>query len=46
MLHLFQDYSSSKITGVDQWYSTWGTRRHLRAYVKLKKKIFHDKRIK
>jgi hypothetical protein len=27
-----------------QWYSTWGTQRHLRAYVKLKKNLlFHDK---
>jgi hypothetical protein len=31
---------------IEQWYSTWGTRRHLRGYVKFKKKIlFHDKHI-
>jgi hypothetical protein len=23
----------------DQWYSTWGKRRHLRGYVKLKKNV-------
>jgi hypothetical protein len=32
---------------LEQWYSTWGTRRHLRGYVKLKKAniLFHDKHI-
>jgi hypothetical protein len=25
---------------LNQWYSTWGTRRHLREYVKLKKYIY------
>jgi hypothetical protein len=27
------------IANLDQWYSTWGTRRHVRGYVKLKKKF-------
>jgi hypothetical protein len=27
--------------GLDQWYSTWGTRRHLRGYVKFKKKMYY-----
>jgi hypothetical protein len=37
------------LSEVEQWYSTWGTctprgtGRHLRGYVKLKKKLFHDK---
>jgi hypothetical protein len=26
------------IISLDQWYSTWGTRRHFRGYVKFKKK--------
>ena len=32
-------------TVLDQWYSTWGTRRHFRGCVKLKKIyiLFHDK---
>jgi hypothetical protein len=32
-------------TDLEQWYSTWGTRRHLRGYVKLKKIniLLHDK---
>jgi hypothetical protein len=25
---------------LEQWYSTWGTRRHLRGYVKLEKNYF------
>jgi hypothetical protein len=29
-----------KCDALDQWYSTWGTRRHLRRYVKLKKNIY------
>jgi hypothetical protein len=35
---------SSSYSWLDQWYSTWGTRRYLRGYVKLKIYIlFHDK---
>jgi hypothetical protein len=34
-------------SGLEQWYSTWGTRRHLRGYVTLKKIyiLFHDKHL-
>jgi hypothetical protein len=27
---------------LEQWYSTWGTRRHLTVYVKFKKKIYYN----
>jgi hypothetical protein len=42
-------YTDTNVRDVSlfQWYSTWGTRRHLRGYVKLKRThiLFNDKHI-
>jgi hypothetical protein len=36
------ELTSRFVNRIDQWYSTWGTRTHLKGYVKFRKILFHD----